>query len=92
MAHVEHGGAEIELPIAEVRADDIVVVWPSEQIPVDGAVISSQATIDQAAITGASMPVEIGPGGSVFAATLARLGSLLLDLWHRPQLLCILHQ
>src|SRR6266545_7457935 len=59
-ARVERGGEEQEVPITEVRPGDTVIVRPGEQIPVDGEVISGQATIDQAAITGESMPVEVG--------------------------------
>jgi Cd2+/Zn2+-exporting ATPase/Cu+-exporting ATPase len=69
-------GLEVELPIEKVKAGDIVVVRPGEQIPVDGEVISGQATIDQAPITGESMPVDAATGSQVFAATIARLGSL----------------
>src|SRR6266542_568880 len=75
-ARVERGGEEQEVPITEVRPGDTVIVRPGEQIPVDGEVISGQATIDQAAITGESMPVEVGIGAKVFAATIARLGSI----------------
>jgi len=75
-ARVERGGEEQEVPITEVRPGDTVIVRPGEQIPVDGEVISGQATIDQAAITGESMPVEVGTGAKVFAATIARLGSI----------------
>ena len=75
-ARVEQMGLEVELPIEKVKAGDIVVVRPGEQIPVDGEVISGQATIDQAPITGESMPVDAATGSQVFAATIARLGSL----------------
>jgi len=75
-ARVEREGAEVELPIAAVRPGDVVVVRPGEGIPVDGAVIEGQATINQAAITGEPMPVEAGPGVNVFAATIAEFGSL----------------
>lgn len=75
-ARIERDGEEQEVPVAEVRPGDMVVVRPGEQIPVDGEVISGQATIDQAAITGESMPVEVGAGATVFAATIARLGSV----------------
>lgn len=75
-ARVERSGQEIEVPIAEVRLDEIVIVRPGEKIPVDGEVLEGQATIDQAAITGESMPVEAGEGSHVYAATIALLGSL----------------
>jgi P-type Cu+ transporter len=75
-ARVEQMGLEMELPIAQVKIDDIVVVRPGEKIPVDGEVISGHATIDQSTITGESMPVDAADGSHVFAATLAKLGSL----------------
>lgn len=78
LARVERDGVELEVPVDDVHVDETVIVRPGEHIPVDGEVIGGQATVDQAAITGESMPVEIGPGGHVFAATLVRLGSLRL--------------
>ncbi len=75
-ARVEREGAEVEMPIGDVEVGDVVVVRPGEQIPVDGEVISGQATVNQASITGESMPLEVGPGSRVFAATLAQLGSV----------------
>ncbi|MCS6842031.1 MAG: cation-translocating P-type ATPase [Roseiflexus sp.] len=75
-ARVERDGVEQEVPVAEVKVGEIVIVRPGEQIPVDGEVIAGHATIDQAAITGESMPVEAGAGSRVFAATIAKLGSL----------------
>lgn len=75
-ARVERNGAEIEVQVAEVQINEIVIVRPGEKIPVDGEVISGQATIDQATITGESMPVEVSNGSRVFAATVAKLGSL----------------
>ena len=75
-ARVERDGAEVEVPVAEVRVGETVIVRPGEKIPVDGEVLSGQATVDQATITGESMPVEAGAGAKVFAATIARLGSL----------------
>ena len=81
-ARVEQDGAEIELPVAQVRPGDVVIVRPGEQIPVDGEVVSGQATVDQAAITGEGMPVEAGPGSQVYAATYARLGHLRIRATH----------
>jgi P-type Cu+ transporter len=75
-ARIEREGEEQQVPVADVRPGDTIIVRPGEQIPVDGEVISGQATIDQAAITGESMPVEVGIGATVFAATIARLGSV----------------
>ncbi|HRQ92491.1 MAG TPA: heavy metal translocating P-type ATPase [Anaerolineales bacterium] len=75
-ARVERDGREIELPIAEIHPGDVVIVRPGEKIAVDGEVISGSATINQAAITGESMPVEAGAGSRVFAASIAQLGSL----------------
>ena len=75
-ARVERDGAEVELPVADVKVGEIVIVRPGERIPADGEVISGQATMDQAAITGESMPVEVSNGSHVFAATIAKLGSL----------------
>ena len=81
-ARVEQNGEEIELPVAQVRPGDLVIVRPGEQIPVDGEVVSGQATVDQAAITGEGMPVEAGPGAPVYAATYARLGHLRIRATH----------
>jgi len=75
-ARLERDGKEVEVPIGEVSPGDVVIVRPGEKIPVDGVVLDGQATIDQAAITGESMPVEAGQGAKVFAATLAQAGSL----------------
>ncbi len=75
-ARVERAGVEQQVPIGEVQIGDTVVVRPGETIPVDGKVIAGQATVDQSAITGEAMPVEVATGAQVFAATLARLGSV----------------
>ncbi len=75
-ARVERNGAEVEVPAAEVRVGETVIVRPGERVPVDGEVVAGRATMDQAAITGESMPVEVAPGSRVFAATIAQLGSL----------------
>lgn len=81
-ARVERDGQEIELPITEVRVGEIVIVRPGEKIPVDGHVIGGQATVNQATITGESLPVEAGVGAQVYAATLAQLGHLRIRATH----------
>lgn len=75
-ARVERDGFEVEIPAVEVAIGEMVIVRPGEKIPVDGEVLEGQATVDQAAITGESLPAEAGPGDKVYAATLAQLGSL----------------
>ncbi len=81
-ARVERAGAEREVPIEQVSIAETVIVRPGEKIPVDGEVIGGQATVDQATITGESMPVEVGVGAKVFAATFARLGSVRIRTTH----------
>lgn len=81
-ARVERDGAEQEIPIGDLKEGEIVVVRPGEVIPVDGEVISGHATVDQATITGESMPVEVGPGATVYAATDASLGSIRVRTVH----------
>ena len=75
-ARLERDGVEAEVPVAQVKVGEIVIVRPGERIPIDGEAVAGQATIDQAAITGESMPVEVASGSHVFAATIAKLGSL----------------
>jgi len=75
-ARVEREGAEVEVPVAQVSVGETVIVRPGEKIPVDGEVMAGYATVDQSAITGESMSVEVAPGSHVFAATLAQFGSL----------------
>ena len=73
---VERAGEEIEVSVGAVRIGETVIVRPGERIPVDGVVVGGQATIDQSAITGESMPVEAATGTHVYAATIPKLGSL----------------
>ena len=75
-ARVERGSGLQEIPADDVRPGDVVRVRPGERVPVDGRVLEGHATIDQAAITGESMPVEAAPGTDVYAATIATLGTL----------------
>jgi Cd2+/Zn2+-exporting ATPase/Cu+-exporting ATPase len=75
-ARVERAGGEDVVPMDQVRLGETIVIRPGETIPVDGEVLTGQATIDQSAITGESMPVDVAVGSKVFAASLARLGSV----------------
>jgi Cd2+/Zn2+-exporting ATPase/Cu+-exporting ATPase len=75
-ARVLRDGAEAEVPLEQVRVGDVVVVRPGERIPVDGEVLEGQAPVDQAPITGESVPVDKAVGDPVFAATVAQAGFL----------------
>ncbi len=75
-ARVERGGGETDVRVEDVKPGEIVVVRPGESIPVDGQVVSGHATIDQSAITGESMPAEVASGSHVYAASIAKMGSL----------------
>ncbi|PWT96798.1 MAG: heavy metal translocating P-type ATPase [Terriglobia bacterium] len=75
MARVMRDGAEVELPLAEVRPGDVVAVRPGERIPVDGVVLEGDSSIDESMLTGESMPVEKGRGASVFAGTMNSSGA-----------------
>ena len=81
-ARVVRNGEEITIPVEEVQKEEIVIVRPGEAIPVDGEVVDGHATINQAAVTGESMPVEAGKGARVFAATVAQLGSIKIKTIH----------
>ena len=75
-AYVERDGKEVELPVEEVTAGDIVAVRPGGRIPVDGVVISGSSAVDESALTGESMPVEKKAGDKVAAATINKTGYL----------------
>ncbi len=81
-ARVERHGQEVQVPVTEVQRGEIVVVRPGERIPVDGVVVDGQCTVDQSAITGEAMPVEITPGKRVFAATIVQTGSARIRVTH----------
>jgi Cd2+/Zn2+-exporting ATPase/Cu+-exporting ATPase len=75
-ARVERDEKEVEVPAGQVTPGEVVVVKPGERIPVDGTVLEGRASVDQAPITGESVPVEKQPGDSVFAATICERGAL----------------
>ena len=74
-AVVLRDGAEQTIPAEQVVAGDIVVIRPGEGIPVDGVVTEGHGYVDQAAITGESIPVEKNPGDQVISATINKNGT-----------------
>lgn len=75
-ATVRRGDQTIELDVEDIVINDIMVIKPGEKLAMDGEVISGQSSINQAAITGESIPVHKIPGDEVFAGTINEEGSL----------------
>ena len=73
-AVIETDGAEREVPIEQVKPGDIFVVRPGENIPVDGVVIDGHSAVNEAALTGESIPVDKAAGDTVSAATVNQSG------------------
>lgn len=67
-------GAEVQVPIAQVKKGDIFVVRPGESIPVDGIVLDGDTAVDESALTGESIPVDKTTGSTVSAATINQSG------------------
>ena len=69
-------GAEVEVPIDEVRSGDVFLVRPGESIPVDGVVLEGNSAVNESALTGESIPVDKTEGDTVSAATINTSGFL----------------
>ncbi len=79
-ARVLRDGVEVEVGLEQLQPGDPVIVRPGEQIPVDGHVLSGHSSVDQAPITGESIPVEKNAGDKVFAGTFNQLGALTVEV------------
>lgn len=73
-AIIEVNGEQKEVSVDEVKVSDIVIVKPGSNIPVDGIIIEGSTSVDEAAITGESIPVEKAAGDEVIAATINKTG------------------
>ncbi|HNS02913.1 MAG TPA: heavy metal translocating P-type ATPase, partial [Anaerolineae bacterium] len=78
-ARIERDGVEVEVPLQEVEVGDVVVVYPGDQIPVDGVVLSGVGLVDQQKLTGESIPILREEGQDVLAATLVMDGALRIE-------------
>jgi P-type Cu2+ transporter len=79
-AWVERNGEKIQIATEEVVKGDIVIIYPGEQVPVDGVIISGKALLDEQKLTGESMPVMKSEGQSVYASTLVREGQIYITV------------
>ncbi|SMO35738.1 Cd2+/Zn2+-exporting ATPase [Halorubrum cibi] len=82
-AQVLRDGEEIAVPIEDVAVGDLFVVRPGDRIPLDGVVTSGEGTVDQASLTGESVPVPKEPGDEVFGGTINESGSLEITVTRR---------
>ncbi len=73
-AFVERDGGVVEIPAEEIQIGDILQVKPGSSVPADGVVLEGTTSIDEAAITGESIPVQKMPGDQVIAATMNKTG------------------
>ncbi len=74
-AWLRRNGQEVRVSIDEVKAQEVVIVKPGERIPVDGRIISGCGSVNQATLTGESLPVEKGIGDRVYCGTYNEAGS-----------------
>jgi Cd2+/Zn2+-exporting ATPase len=79
-ALVKRNGQEITLPVEQIRIGDTIIVKPGEKIAMDGMIIKGYSFINQAPITGESIPVEKEVGNEVFAGTINQQGALEIEV------------
>jgi Cu+-exporting ATPase len=77
-ACVLRNGAQVHVPVEELQVDDLFVVRPGEKLPADGVVVEGASAVDQALVTGESVPVEVAPGSSVAGASINTYGRLVV--------------
>jgi len=70
------GGGEEIVPAEELRQGDVIRVLPGETVCADGVILSGETSLDQSVMTGESLPVDRGPGDSVFSGTINRFGAI----------------
>lgn len=80
MVTLRMDGVDTEVQISQVRKGDIALVRPGGRVPVDGLIVEGDASIDQSSITGESMPIDKGVGGSVFAGTIVSSGAISIEV------------
>lgn len=81
---LEKNGETVDVPIEELRINDLVLVKPGEKIPLDGEVTDGQSSIDESMLTGESVPVGKGVGDTVYGATMNAQGALRVRINKEP--------
>jgi Zn2+/Cd2+-exporting ATPase len=85
VALVRRDGNASVIPADTLRIGDTVIVRPAERLAADGVVTVGESSIDQAPITGESIPVDVGPGSKVFAGTINQRGGLEVRVTKNPE-------
>ena len=78
-ATVVRDGVEVEVPTADIVVGDTVVLRPGEKIPVDGVILSGATSVDEALVTGESLPVDKAPGDGVVGGSINRSGKVTFE-------------
>lgn len=84
-AAVLRGNVEERVPVSALQVGDLMLIRPGEMLPTDGVIQKGRSALNQASITGESMPVEKGPGEKVFAGSLNGGGALEVEVTHLEQ-------
>lgn len=84
-ATVRRNGEEARVPVVAVNPGEVILVRPGERVPLDGILRAGTSGVNQAPITGESMPVEKTPGAQVFAGSINGEGALEVEVTHRAQ-------
>jgi Cu+-exporting ATPase len=75
-AHAVRGADTVDIPVEQMKIGDVFIVRPGESVPVDGKVLEGESSVNEAMLTGESLPVPKAPGARIFAATLNDRGLL----------------
>jgi Cu+-exporting ATPase len=75
-ARVLRNGEEIEIPVSEIKIEDVMIIKPGEKIPTDGVVIKGESSVDESMVTGESLPADKIKGSNVIGATINQDGIL----------------
>ncbi len=78
-ANVLRDGAEVEIPVEEVRVGDKIAVRPGQAIPVDGVIVEGASAVDESALTGESLPVDKTVGDKVASASINKSGAFIFE-------------